>query len=140
MGVHAAAKVTVSGLLVHQVLQGGADVFAVNGPRVLVRFPGGQKRQQAERRAGDVILVAETCAIAVSMLVKSVQRPVAIGCLMQNEPSKPGSHGGFGFAVAAPFLHEPLTGGGAAAAEAARYIEPAQAAGKTERIGQSRLQ
>src|SRR5262249_16356680 len=79
VGIHAASVVTIAVLLGQQVFQAEIHLFAVN--IVLVRFctpvrlAGTEEGKQTEGGRSDVVVLAETIAVTVTMLIEAVQRP-----------------------------------------------------------------
>src|SRR5438876_12213267 len=122
MGVHAAAEAAVAPLLANQIIEGPLHVLGILAILFLVRLAGAQEGQQAEGGRGDVVILAEAVAIAVAVLVEAVQRPVAVGGLVGDQPFEATGHGCLGVRVAAPFAQKLFAGRAATSAAAAGCV------------------
>src|SRR5262249_33564003 len=74
-------------------------------------------------------------AVATSMLIEAVQRPVTVGRLVFDEPIQPTSDGCLSFSVAATIANQLLTRGRASTTESSRLHESLHSAGQSRRIG-----
>ena len=101
-----AAQIAVGLFRLNQPTDAPRDGILINA--LLRGLAGAEKRQQRQRRAAGIRLLAQAVALTVAIagMVEIAEAPMAVARLMLAEPVQPGNHGGFGIDRAPFFLDQ----------------------------------